>query len=86
MAERIAIYVDGANAYFAQKEALGWWIDWPKFLSVMREGKDLVSARWYQAYRTNPEPPPPDPDRLRRTQEDLQTGLRPFHGTLQPQG
>lgn len=56
MAERIAIYVDGANAYFAQKEALGWWIDWPKFLSVMREGKELVSARWYQAYRTNPEP------------------------------
>lgn len=56
MTERVAIYVDGANVYFAQKEALGWWIDWPRFLEAMREGKDLVSARWYQAYRNNPEP------------------------------
>ena len=56
MAERIAVYVDGANAYFAQKEALQWWIDWPSFLGVFREGKDLVTARWYQAYRGTPEP------------------------------
>lgn len=56
MAERIAVYVDGANAYFAQKEALNWWIDWPSFLGWAREGKELVSARWYQAYRGTPEP------------------------------
>ena len=56
MTERVAIYVDGANVYFAQKEALGWWIDWPSFLDVMGEDKDLVTARWYQAYRANPEP------------------------------
>jgi uncharacterized LabA/DUF88 family protein len=56
MAEKIAVYVDGANAYFAQKEALGWWIDWPSFLSVMKEGRELVSVRWYQAYRGTPEP------------------------------
>jgi uncharacterized LabA/DUF88 family protein len=56
MTKRVAIYVDGANVYFAQKEALGWWIDWPRFLDAMREGNDLVSARWYQAYRSNPEP------------------------------
>lgn len=54
-AERIAIYVDGANAYFAQKEALGWWIDWQNFLNTLREGKDMVSAHWYQAYRVSPE-------------------------------
>jgi uncharacterized LabA/DUF88 family protein len=56
MSERVAIYVDGANVYFAQKEALGWWIDWPRFLDAMREGKELASAHWYQAYRGNPEP------------------------------
>ncbi|HEX9641071.1 MAG TPA: NYN domain-containing protein [Candidatus Krumholzibacteria bacterium] len=53
--ERIAIYVDGANAYFAQKEALGWWIDWDAFLGAMQDDKELVSARWYQAYRATPE-------------------------------
>lgn len=56
MAERIAVYVDGANAYFAQKEALNWWIDWPSFLDWVKEGRELVSARWYQAYRSTPEP------------------------------
>jgi uncharacterized LabA/DUF88 family protein len=56
MTERVAIYVDGSNVYFAQKEALGWWIDWPRFLAAMRGDRDVVSARWYQAYRTEPEP------------------------------
>ena len=56
MAERIALYIDGANVYFAQKEALGWWIDWPRFLDTMRQGRELVYANWYQAYRANPEP------------------------------
>jgi len=56
MAERVAVYVDGANAYFAQKEALNWWIDWPSFLDWVKEGRELVSARWYQAYRSTPEP------------------------------
>lgn len=56
MSERVAIYVDGANVYFAQKEALGWWIDWPRFLEAMRDGgKTVVSARWYQAFRSDPE-------------------------------
>ncbi len=56
MAERVAIFVDGANVYFAQKEALGWWIEWPRFLAAMREGRELVAARWYQAYNRTPEP------------------------------
>lgn len=56
MSERVAVYVDGANAYFAQKEALNWWIDWPSFLDWVKEGRELVSARWYQAYRSTPEP------------------------------
>ena len=56
MAERVAIFVDGANVYFAQKEALGWWIEWPRFLATMREGRELVAARWYQAYNRTPEP------------------------------
>jgi uncharacterized LabA/DUF88 family protein len=56
MAERIAVYVDGANAYFAQKEALNWWIDWPSFLEWVQRDKELVSARWYQSYRRTPEP------------------------------
>jgi uncharacterized LabA/DUF88 family protein len=54
MAERIAVFVDGSNAYFAQKDALGWWIDWPNFLSYFRRGRELVSARWYQSYRMAP--------------------------------
>lgn len=56
MTERVAIYVDGSNVYFAQKEALGWWIDWPRFLDAMHEERDVISARWYQVYRTDPEP------------------------------
>lgn len=57
MTERVAIYVDGSNVYFAQKEALGWWIDWPRFLDAMQdEEREVVSARWYQIYRTDPEP------------------------------
>ncbi len=54
--ERVAVYIDGANAYFAQKEALNWWIDWPSFLQWAKEGRELVSARWYQSYRNYPEP------------------------------
>ncbi len=54
MAERIAVFVDGSNAYFAQKDALGWWIDWPNFLSYFRRGRELVSGRWYQSYRMAP--------------------------------
>lgn len=54
--ERIAIYVDGSNVYFAQKDALGWWIDWPRFLGAMGKDRQVVSARWYQAYRMEPEP------------------------------
>jgi len=53
--ERVAVYIDGANAYFAQKEALGWWIDWEAFARKMRAGKDLVSARWYQSFRAEPD-------------------------------
>lgn len=53
--DRIAVYVDGANAYFAQKESLGWWVDWDSFLETISQGKELVSARWYQAYRATPE-------------------------------
>lgn len=56
MSERVAIYVDGSNVYFAQKESLGWWIDWPRFLDAVSVERELVSARWYQAYRTEPEP------------------------------
>jgi uncharacterized LabA/DUF88 family protein len=56
MTERIAVYVDGSNVYFAQKESLGWWIDWPRFLDATSEDRELVSARWYQAYREEPEP------------------------------
>ena len=56
MTDRVAIYVDGSNVYFAQKESLGWWIDWPRFLDTMSEERDVVSARWYQVYRTDPEP------------------------------
>ena len=56
MSERVAVYIDGANAYFAQKEALNWWIDWPSFLRWAGEGREVVSARWYQSYRNPPEP------------------------------
>ena len=56
MTERDAIYVDASNVYFAQKESLGWWIDWPRFLDATGEGREIVSARWYQAYREEPEP------------------------------
>ena len=44
MTERVAIYVDGSNVYFAQKESLGWWIDWPRFLDATGEDRELVSV------------------------------------------
>ena len=42
MTERLAIYVDGSNVYFAQKESLGWWIDWPRFLDTMSEEHEVL--------------------------------------------
>ena len=60
MTERVAVYVDGSNVYFAQKESLGWWIDWPRFLDAMREGTGRRSAH----AGTRPTAPSPNPSRI----------------------
>ncbi len=44
--KRIALFVDGANCYYAQKE-LGWTVDMQKLLDYCRENGDVVGAIYY---------------------------------------
>ncbi len=44
---RISLFVDGANYYFMQKKALGWWIDAKKLISYARTFGELINATYY---------------------------------------
>ena len=48
--ERIAIFIDGANFFFMQKDRLHWWID-PKLLLdyIKNRFGDLTEANYYVA-------------------------------------
>ncbi|MGD0091449.1 MAG: NYN domain-containing protein [Planctomycetota bacterium] len=52
--DRISIFVDGANTFYCQRDKLGWWIDWEKFLDYYRSKYDVVSASYYRAFKVPP--------------------------------
>ena len=45
----MAIFVDGANCFYAQRNLLGWHIDWGRLLNLYRRDFDVVAARYYRA-------------------------------------
>ena len=55
---RISIFVDGANIFYMQKDALNWWIDLHKLLRWIesKTGGEIVDAFYYVG-----EEQPPDP-------------------------
>jgi uncharacterized LabA/DUF88 family protein len=50
--DRIAIFVDGANMFYAQRH-LGWFVDWKRALDWLTEGKTLYNAFYYTAVNPN---------------------------------
>ena len=52
--ERVSIFVDGANMYYAQKR-LGWFIDYRKLLCYFRTtlGMKVADAYYYTAVDPN---------------------------------
>lgn len=51
---RMAIFVDGANLFYAQRDALGWRIDWKRLLAHYRQNYEVVAAHYYRALRASP--------------------------------
>jgi len=53
---RVAVFVDGANFFYMQKDKLQWWIDPKKLLSwVQKEEGDIVDAYYYIGIDPNAE-------------------------------
>jgi|SRR5919198_3274194 uncharacterized LabA/DUF88 family protein len=50
---RVAIFVDGANMFYAQQRHLGWFIDWKRLLDRLTHGKTLYNAFYYTAVNPN---------------------------------
>lgn len=44
---KIAIFVDGANYYFMQRDGLKWWVDAAKLLSHFSKEGQIVDATYY---------------------------------------
>lgn len=51
---RLAIFVDGANLFYCQRDVLGWWIDWQRFIDYYRRSHRVVIARYYRALKGPP--------------------------------
>ena len=51
--DRVAIFVDGGNIFFAQK-ANNWWIDWKLAFQLYTDNRQLYGAYYFTAS------PPPD--------------------------
>ena len=47
--EKMAIFVDGANCFYAQRDVLHWQIDWGRLLDLYRRDFDVVAAHFYRA-------------------------------------
>lgn len=47
--DRMAIFVDGANCFYAQRNVLHWNIDWGRVLNHYRRDFNVVAARFYRA-------------------------------------
>ncbi len=54
--ERLALFVDGANMFYAQREN-GWWIDWGKVHRYFCGDRILYGAFYFTAT-----PPAGEPD------------------------
>lgn len=46
---RIAVFIDGANFFYMQKDCLRWWIDPKKLLAWVRKKGDVTDAFYYVA-------------------------------------
>ncbi|MFZ7128577.1 MAG: NYN domain-containing protein [Desulfobacterales bacterium] len=44
---RIAVFVDGSNYFFMQKDGLKWWIDAEKLLDYLARDGEIVDATYY---------------------------------------
>tara|TARA_Y100000034_G_scaffold135296_1_gene206616 strand:- start:3430 stop:3948 length:519 start_codon:yes stop_codon:yes gene_type:complete len=51
MSNRIAVYIDGPNFFYMQKDGLSWFVDPKKILEWVKRrfNGDLVDARYYQS-------------------------------------
>jgi uncharacterized LabA/DUF88 family protein len=52
---RAAVFVDGANYFFMQKDGLGWFADSRKLLEYVRKYGDIVDAYYYIGQDAPPE-------------------------------
>lgn len=44
---RIAVFVDGSNLFFIQKDSLNWWIDPKRLLNWIARRGEIVDATYY---------------------------------------
>lgn len=53
--DRLAIFVDGANMFYAQRK-IGWHIDYRKVFDYLVRDRELYNAFYYTAVTTPPDP------------------------------
>ncbi|MFO0944980.1 MAG: NYN domain-containing protein [Planctomycetota bacterium] len=53
---RIAVFVDGANFFYMQKDRLHWWVDPKKLLEWIRTKGEVVDAYYYVGVDARSEP------------------------------
>ena len=53
---RIAVFVDGANFFYMQKDRLKWWVDPKRLLEWIRDRGDVVDAFYYIGVDSSAEP------------------------------
>ena len=52
---KISVFLDGANFFFMQKDALGWFADPKRILDYIEEEGDIVDAFYYIGQDTPPD-------------------------------
>lgn len=52
---RIAVFVDGSNFFYLQKDCLRWWIDPKKLLNWIGKRGEVVDATYYASVDTSNE-------------------------------
>ena len=50
MKKRIAVFVDGGNFFFLQRDELRWWVDPKKLLEWISNEGEVVEAMYYAGY------------------------------------
>lgn len=53
--ERVAIFVDGANMFYAQRK-IGWHLDYRKVFAYFAKDREIYNAFYYTAVTTPPDP------------------------------